>query len=248
MEVIRVTYKPLTLLNWTRNVVKKVPDRWEEASAADLMAISRYQCQYTSNSRFISEFIGIPPRITRFVSEFELWSIAQHVKLLETYDALDTMMIPKIKAGKLLLTAPRHRLKGVTFGDFIFFDNYYTDFAYGDRNALDKMIAYLYSCDRDMTTDEICSQLAIADHATKYAIYINYRMVREWIALRYTYVFVKDKPKKKTGAKRQNWLPVLDSIIADDLANSEKYEQLPMHTVLRMLNNKIKEGYKRGKL
>lgn len=248
MEVIRVIYKPSRLLKRTREITRKIPDRWTEASAGDLMAIARYQCQYTNNSRFISEFIGIPARITRFISEFELWSIAQRIKLLDRDDPLDTMMISKIKADKLLLTAPRQRLKGVTFGNFIFFDNYYTDFTYGDRAALDKMIAYLYSCEKDLPVDEICDQLKMADYATKYAIYINYRMVREWIGLRYTYVFVKDKPVKKGKTKRDNWLPVLDSIIADDLANSEKYEQLPMHTVLRMLNNKIKEGYKRGKL
>jgi hypothetical protein len=77
-------------------------------------------------------------------------------------------------------------------------------------------------------------------------------MVREWLAKRYTYLFMREKSSrvKKIGGnnKADNWLPILDALIANDLANAEKYEQLPMHTVLRKLNNQIKEGYKHGKI
>lgn len=251
MEIIRIKYRPVPFLSFHRNFVKRVPTNWTEAGFSDLYAVAKYLACDISDDIFLALFLGIPRRILKYFSEFELWKIAQCITLLESMNPISRFLIPEFYAGKYKFTAPKDKLKDMPFGNFVMFDSFYLDYSKGDKSALDKMTAHLYACDKLKEDELMYDAIKPADYAVKYAIYINYNLVREWLGKLYPYLFVKSKEEKKTGKiqlgkKETNWLPVLDALISGDLANAEKYEQLPMHTVLRKLNNQMKEGYRNG--
>lgn len=246
MEVVKVKYKLFPFIPIHLYYIKQVPEKWDEANANNLLSIAKYISQAINERIFITEFIGIPKKILKYISDFELWKMAQCVTLLEKRESLNKLLISSFHAGNSIFKSPKPLLKNVKFGDFILFDSYYMAYTYGNQSALDKFISHLYQCDEN-DNDIIYKMISNIDDSLKYAIFINYGMIRQWLASRYTYVFQQSKTKKNSKKKKENnWLPVLDALMINDLANAEKYEKLPLHTVLRNLNLKIKEGYKRG--
>jgi len=80
----------------------------------------------------------------------------------------------------------------------------------------------------------------------KYAAILNYQMVRHWLTVAYPLVFpVKNKPDGPATVQRSaSMIDMFDAIVGDDIVNSDRYAMLPLNTVLRQMNRKIKEYYK----
>jgi hypothetical protein len=241
LDVITIKYKPWWFPFLRKSIKKFMPASWNEADSSDLISISRYILSVIDDKQLMSEFLKVPNRIIKCLTDFELWNIAQFIKLIDRRDAINIFIIKEIKHKNIVLKAPRDLFKDVSFGDFVLFDSHFMDYSSGDKEALDKFILHLYKKENNMISG-IEDIKSIPDYL-KYAIIMNYEMTRDWLALRYTNLFVKGEQEKNIEQRKSNnWLPVLDSLIADDLANSDKYEKLSMHTVLRYLNEKMKKG------
>ena len=57
----------------------------------------------------------------------------------------------------------------------------------------------------------------------------------------------KKDEKKKENTKNTGWIKVFDSIVGDDIINSERYATMPVHNVFRYITRKIKEDIKSAK-
>jgi len=73
---------------------------------------------------------------------------------------------------------------------------------------------------------------------TQEAIYINYFLIREWYTTEYPEVFrpAEDQTKKE----KSTWLDIYDAIVGDDIVKEQEYAELPISTVLRYLDKRIK--------
>lgn len=244
MDTVDIKYRSLPFLRIHSTIRRIIPAKWQEASENHLLSVSRYLCFRINERDFIAEFLNIPGRIARKFTDFEVWNIEQCIKLIDEEGPLNRFLIKELKCGSRILKTPKTMLKNVTFGSFVMFDSLYMDYTSGRTIVLDKFIAYLCGIKED-ELEAVLEELSGVQYPTKHALVLNYQLVREWLGKRYTYLFMRSSEGKKKD-KQQNWLPILDSLIANDLANAEKFEQLPVHTVLRKLDNQIKQYYKHG--
>lgn len=238
MVVIEFRYKPIGFLSFTRKYKTEVPESWNEMAMKHLLCLSKVYCNFIDERQFIQQYIGMKRWIVKRINIVDIYYIAKQLQFVNDRNALDHFIIPQINIGKKKYYTPKPLMKGVTFGDFVYFDSAFMEYDQESVKLLDKFIGALMKCE---TPERI-------HYHIKYAIALNYSMVREWLSLRYTHLFQKSKKKTDNSKKGNNWLPIFDILIKDDLANSDKFENLPLHTVLRKLNNDIKESYRNVKI
>jgi hypothetical protein len=232
----------------TQNIKRDLPVCWKDVNSHHLITLAKFHAGIIDDRQFFIELLKLE-RISGKFTSLDAYMISKQAGFLNSLEPVDYFIIPEIKIGKCVLKSPKKRFKDTTFGQFVMFDSIFMDHEAGDHSVASKFIANLYDPGK-FSIDEAVELIDKLPDYKKLAVIINYRMLREWLGKIYTYLFMKDetdekKPKKQ--GKNNNWLPVLDSLISKDLANAEKYEQLPMHTVLRRLNMNIKNYY-RGKV
>jgi hypothetical protein len=161
------------------------------------------------------------------------------------------------------LSAPKPRLEGMTFGQFMFVDTYYGDWVGLDstqpdqkQELLNKFVGCLYLPERKkFDSEKIALYAENADQlgeVEKIAVTLNYRLLKEWLANLYPLLFPRPadlpEPKEKKVATKPSttgWLNVFEGIVGDDLIHQEEYFNLMVHVVMRHLSKKIKENGKR---
>lgn len=250
MIPVQVQYKVFGRfsLKWNR----QLPEKWEECNPRQMQAIGALYLNAITDARFIGKMLSIPRFIAKRLDEYLVFSIVSKLEFMEEYGPVDRFIIPKIKK----YNAPKPMLFDVSFGRFMLIDTYYGEYvANRTDESLDKFIAHLYT--RGKFTQEGAKKNIPAFRKVspeiKFAIVINYRLVMEWLMARYPEVFqkspaAKGKKKVKTLKKDPGWIKVFDSIVDDDIINSDRYAEKPVHDIFRYLKRKIKENAKRPKI
>lgn len=247
MIPVVIEYRPVGFLPWKRKMRARIPGRWSEVTGDQLIAISRIQSGSIKNSEALSMLLGIRRRIARLLDEYHAFSILRNLDLTQSPSAWHSFIIPRIVG----LNAPEPRLKGVTFGQFIYGDTYYQNYVErGMEDDLNRFIACFYTSGRfdDNEIDMQTARIARVNIDIRKAIALNYLLIRAWLEKTYTYVFAKPTPGKgrKRTSRGRGWVDVFDAVVGDDIANEEKYAEKPLSIVLRFLNRRIKEYYKHG--
>jgi hypothetical protein len=192
----------------------------------------------------------------------------QQFQLIELFDTFrsnlpyNEFIIPQIHCKGTVLLAPKPKLKGVSFGQFIFLDTYFSNYQESaDITDLNKFIAAAYLPMDVKFTEQIIDEnhksIGDSDYLTKEAIVINYHLIRDWLCTVYPLVFHRKsedqnktadnkekelKPKKQTD--QNSWIRVFESLVGDDIINEDNYANLPLHNVLRHLSSQIKKMLK----
>jgi hypothetical protein len=242
MITVEIAYRPIEFVPWMRRVEKQMPARWSEMNARQMASVPSLQQDKFDDRKLLQIFLGLKKGIAERIDNYQAFCITRFMKYIREPEPLGYFVIKKI-AG---FSAPADNLKGVKFGQFIFGDTYYQNYISGKRGDLDKFIACYYTGKRGFKEELIEShagRIHVEDPATREAISINYGLIREWLALAYTYVFQKSTAKADNS---KGWVGVFDMLVKDDLANQDKYAELPVSTVLRHLNNLLIERYKYG--
>jgi len=238
MTPVEFRYHPFRWLNYTKRIRCRHPDTWEELTPAQFIAAASVFKAALSDDILITSMLNINKRMVRKLAPYQKLRIIELLKFLETFKPCFEFILPEIAGFK----APNPRLKDETFGCFIFAETYFERYASTSEPVfLSKFIACFYrDClfkESDITSraDIISKQPAV----TQEAIFINYILIREWYMLEYPLVFqtVDDASKKR---EKSTWLDVYDILLGDDIVKQEEYASLPISTVLRYLNKKIK--------
>jgi hypothetical protein len=243
MIPVTIEYKPLGFL-WRKRIETKLPARWSEMNARQIVAVPHLQRGTLDESRLLEIYLGIKRKIARRIDSYQKFCILRNLKYISEPEPLGSFVIKTI-AG---FNGPENNLKGVTFGAFIFGDTYYQNYISGKKDDLNKFIACFYTSQGkfDDKLIEINARIiSERDMATREAIAINYALIREWMAKAYPYVFQKAGEGRKRE-KSKGWVVVFDNVVGDDIVNEEKYAEKPLSSMLRYLNRKTKEYYKHG--
>lgn len=249
MKSVRLQYKTLGI---TRKISALLPERWDELTTNQLVLISRNYITTVDETEILCGMLGIKKSIAARLDDFQRFCIAMELDFMDNFKPHYAFVIRKLNG----LNAPRPRLEGMCFGQFMFVDTYYeVSIMSDDSGQLDKFIACLY-----LPEGEQFSEKLIEDRADfvklffkleeKTAISLNYRLVKEWICERYPLLFRKPvaepvQTKRVNQEKGSNWVKVYESLVGDDIVNQDKYSALPVHTVFRYLTTKLKENGKR---
>lgn len=251
MKDLVVEYKWLGLIpfRWKRTI----PEQWDEVTPQQLITLAKLYMEEINDMQTVALFYEIPKILVRWMPEYYIFTLINELDFITDFKPCNRFMIKKL-AG---LNAPRPRLDGMSFGQFIFADTYFEEYADSvNPESLHKFIASLYTPPKKAFSDkqipDLAKKVALQDESEIQAIVINYRLIREWLMEAYPVIFSKGKEKEGTKEpvkrNKQGWLDVLDSLVDDDIVNFDKYAQMPLHNVLRYMSKKIKENAKRPKV
>ena len=243
MKVIigyRLLYLPL-------KKTREVPSNWSELSPDQLFAVAEIYAGTGNEIELLHRLCNVPRRVVRWMDDFQRYCLLDLFEFINKYAPCSTFLIPCL--GNLY--APKPKLEGVTFGQFIFIETYYDEWAETEDSAsLDKFIASLYLPKDAAFSTAIIKQntgsLVNLSPVKKLAITINYRLIKEWIRASYPIIFDPGKKRREQPKADDGWIKLFRSIVGDDIIHEDKYANLPIHTVLAFIQRKIKEDAKRN--
>lgn len=244
MIAVDISYRPFDILRWTRTINAKLPARWSELTQEQMARVPDLQSEKLDDDKAIALFLGVHRAIARKLDSYHKFCILRNLKYLFSIEPLDKFLIKEISG----LRAPDDRLRGVTFGAFIFADSYFDSYLHGKKEDLDKFIASLYTGECGFSEKLIEVNAGIIRKESRFlreAIGVNYALIREWLARVYPNCFEKPEP----GSKKKNqkgWVAVFDAVVGNDIVNQDRYALLPVNQVLRYLNERTKNYYKNG--
>lgn len=282
MLKIEVKYHQICWIPYTRIVRCNVPQNWGDITQKQLIAIACLYKSGISDIHFLKTMSGLKKRILNKLSDFE------HYKLTEIFEfigdqkphhefiirRLELRWLRSLSLSKwskwlkpgLTLYAPEGKLKGISFGQFIFADTYFANYQQSnDQTDLNKFIACLY-LKKDETFNEKRiqsrhSQIGKIDATTREAIVLNYQLMHEWLALAYPLIFQKREeltstssvsdatespmPERVEGRDPNIWIKVFQNFVGDDIIHDEAWAAKPINTIFAYMTRKYKENARR---
>jgi len=243
------------LLGFKYNIGTSLPESWSELTPKQLIAVAKNHSVDANETLLLAALLGIKEKHARRMDDYQRFCIARELKFMQDFKPMYSFIIRAIKG----LSAPRPRLEGMSFGQFMYVDTYHEVAVMADDPAqLNKFVACLYLPD-GKPFDEKLIQVR-ADRVAlfllpeeKTAISLNYRLVKEWICKQYPILFktpsddsVAASVAEPVEASRgSDWVKVYESLVGEDIVNQQKYAELPVHTVFRFLTQKLKENARR---
>lgn len=231
---------------WLRSKAQSsIPEKWDEVSPRQLTAIAKNYLGETSEDKLLSVMCGVRKWVISQLDTYQKLTLAEELAFLTDYKPYSHFIIPKAGA----LRAPKPRLRGMTFGQFMFVESYYSAWLKTQKDEdMDRFIAALYLPRDSVFKSEnhpaitlIAGKIPVI---VKCAISINYRLVKEFLSHAYPLIFQKPKPGSKSAGD-DGWIKVFESVVGDDIVNQDKYAGLQLHIMLRYITGKIKENSKK---
>ena len=257
MQTIEIKYRPIPFINWKRSITGQHPDNWSDVTPRQLRAIVSGANGHISDYRFISQMTGIPVRTIRRLSNFEVFQLNKLFSFITTSPAHNAFIIDKITIARCTYFAPLSKLKKMSFGQFIFADTHFGNWHEKQEPAEAALfLASLYLPKNTKFSEDITEKNAKifsrANMETAGAVTLNYRLIKEWLANAYPLVFQAGEPgsgnQEPSKPRDQNaWIKIFESMVGDEIINHDSWADMPIHTVLRYMNRKIKENMKRKK-
>ena len=237
-------------MRFKRKATGKMPVSWQELTQPQFIAISRVIDGADPDYLFLSVMTGIQSNLLKKLTPYELLKLSEGIDFIgRAGNCYSEFIIKQLPGGHL--TAPKPKLSGLTFGQFIFADAYYNDWCQLlSETSLNKFIACLYLVPGEIFNHENIEQRIISigkiDLTIRKAIVLNYDLISVWLQKAYPLIFVEheegtrreDPPKLKSSG----WVNLFESLVGEDLINRDRYAALPLHTVLRHLTKKFKEN------
>jgi len=201
---------------------------------------------------------GLSLRILKKMSSYERFKLMEILEFVGSLKPYHQFIIRKIYPSIVspALVAPEGRLKGVSFGQFIFCDSYFSNYQESkDSDDLNKFIASLYLRKNEKFDEKIIGQryrsIASVDPNTLQAIYLNYQLMHEWLTEAYPLIFHKveqlDTSIDGAPARRNpnNWVKVFQNFVGDDILHDNEWAEKPVNTIFSYMTRKYKESVRK---
>jgi hypothetical protein len=259
MRKVTISYRPFRRLKYTRYIQGNFPATWEETNLKQLIAIACLMKRSISDVQFLSIMTGLSKKTINKLDDYQRFQLIELFDTFQSNKPYNEFIIEQLDCKGTLLIRPKAKLKGVTFGQFIFMDTHFINYQQSaDYNDLNQFVAATYLPYGQIFAEHIIDAnhqwVAKTDLLTREAIVINYHLIRDWLSEVYPLVFQKKseetKSKQKTTPKKSDansWIKVFDGLVGDDIINEDNYANIPLHNVLRHLTNQMKSNAKMKK-
>lgn len=243
---------------WPRTIHTTHPDKWEELTPDQMVAVGKLMTDSITDSQCLSVMLGVRKRVVKRLDAYQRYHLGCLLEFLRQQTPHNRFIISNIG----LFYAPADNLSDLTFEEFMLADTFFADYIEtGNIRNLAVMVACLYRqkppghkrmpFDEDMA-EAWADELQQHDRAVLEAVGVNYGLVRKWLQKAYPAVFPEapePDPNAPAPTQKKNnkggWLEVFDALVGDDGVNEDRYKQMRAMNVLRRMNNKIKENRKR---
>jgi hypothetical protein len=190
-----------------------------------------------SDNELIGVMLNLSRKVAGKLTPYQKFNIIELLQFIQNHDPYYEFILPSI--GGFL--RPKPCLKDETFGTFIFAETYFDKYlSSGSPEFLSKFIACYYRRGKFLEKDLAANAEAIAGcpQVEQEAILANYFLIREWFVTQYPRVFIPSGDQTKP--EKSSWIDVYDAIVGDNIVQSDEYSNLPISTVLRYLNKRLK--------
>lgn len=142
MRQLRIVYRSFGV---RREVIRQVPQKWEELTPDQFLLVSRFYLQEMDESSFLKGFYSLPSGVG-----FDSYYIYRLSELLEFISDCRVRMDRFILPCVARLKAPGDRLKGMCFEHFMHVDTAFNRYARDGKDAsLDTFVSMLYLKDNE---------------------------------------------------------------------------------------------------
>ena len=270
MKPVTITYRPLSFLPISRTVTGNFPQNWGDVTPAQLIAIACLYRGSISDVAFLSRMSGISKHIINRTADYHRFKLMELLEFVGDRKPFHEFVIREIRLSKLirpaleygmrgpLLHAPDPKLKGVTFGQFIFADTYFSNYQESQKEEdLNKFIAALYLRVNEKFDESFIqirhSYIGQLDRTTREAIVINYQLIHEWLALAYPLIFQKHdemgRDALQPGSENtqpardpNTWIKIFQNFVGDDILHDDVWAAKPVNTIFAYMTRKYKEN------
>lgn len=256
MSDILCKYRPISFLPLYRKKWLSFPERLEDLSREQFIALSSYINDPKKWNLYLSAMTGLRKNLCRKFDELQVYHLIYETDPIFETEGTDKHFFIEVPYKGNILHGFHDNFKYTKFGEFIFADTYYQAYRGGDIEMLDKFIAILYRPKNDKDTgdqriefreDEVSTREALVNTFSlklKKAIALNYALMRKNLEKKFPFVFPEtNEPCSGSGS----WIDVYDSVVGDDMIHSKEYADLYLTSVMRKINKAIKEEIRRNK-
>ena len=183
MLTIEVKYRPVSWLPFSGKAESKVPQNWGDVSQKQLIAIAGLYKSAISDIDFLKTMSGLKKNILNKLSDFELYKLMEIFEFVADQKPYHEFIIRNLSVSRHpMLYAPSPKLKGVTFGQFIFADTYFANYQESnDDTDLNKFIASLYLGKNEKFEERLIQERFLCigklDMNIRQAIALNYQLI-----------------------------------------------------------------------
>lgn len=252
MISIELQYQPIGLLPWKRTIKGRFPVQYSELNQKQFLAITSMGEGKTDDVTFLSLMTGFSKKLIRKLGKWQQYKLFQIFEGFGIDQPHNAFIIHTIRTGGKTFLSPAPKLKGMTFGQFIFAGSLHENWAKSRTNEdLCRFVASIYLLQNEVfdenSIEPRAALLAKVNETTLDAIATNWRLIGEWLAKAYPLVFVKAEPGEKVKQVNNGWIKIFDSLVGEDIVNSDRYSKLPVNNVFRYMSERIKQNMKRKK-
>lgn len=258
MVSLEIQYRPFWLLWFKRTIRRSFPVQYSELSKKQFIAVNLLATGETGDISFLSAMTGFSRKMVQRLGKFQrykLFGVFEGFGIEKPYNAF---IIKSVKAGGKTFLPPKPKLAGMTFGQYVFAETLHNTWQTSrEKTDLARFVACIYlpmgkTFSENMVTEN-AALFAKTDVKTLNAISTNWKLISKWLSEAYPLLFISDEPgtrSRSVGTEpgtSNTWIKIFDSVVGDDLVNSDRYSALPVNTVFRFLTARIKQNMKRKK-
>lgn len=239
MRKLRVTFNG-------KDVDVDIPESWREMSEKQFIAACSLADGKVEEYEFYSQYFGIPADGVDALSLYDFYMLNSLMNFMREPAMLNSFKIARVAD----FIAPLPALASMDFEQFMMVDTFFNWYVQTENDAyLNRMCAALYLMRGEKVSDLNMSDRAktweLVNTPVKYAIMVNWSMVRMWVANAYPYLFPSGdseapRVKNKNPKLSSTWLDIFDALVEDDLSKIASYKRLHCLDVIRIVNRKIK--------
>ncbi|MBQ9641522.1 MAG: hypothetical protein IJV06_08170 [Bacteroidaceae bacterium] len=236
-----------------------VPERWEEMSSEQFLALVAVDAGTIDGNTFYSRYFGIRPEMVARLDFYLLYVLNSLVDGLPSlkngsagdgFRGMKRFLVPKYRLGKdFVVVSPAECLAGMSFQQLMTVDTFFTWYVQTDeRRFLLQMCSCLYlKEDEDffgLNLDERQRVWEAADGGVLRSVLLQWSFIKRWLSGAYPFLFPGGESQGTVRGGRKvvsnAWLEIFDVLVQDDLTRIDSYRHLACMDVLRILNRRLK--------
>ena len=265
---------------WKRRCRTWAPSNWWEMDERQFMAVVRSILGKVSEEEYYADLFGIPQRLVGHLDQWHIYVLRKQVRWLDNGKAETSRFFIRQVCGLLApedalggVTLQQFMTADTFFSQFV--GTITEEKPMGSTTALARFVASLYMrrneayfVDRmplrrtiidlpvrqERVVDLEGNAAAIAEEGDPdvlWAVYLNWVMIRNWLARAYPLLFPEADSDEKGDATQKRvknaWLNIFDSFVGDDVAHLDNYRRMACTDAFRLMNRRIKEAMKTKK-
>lgn len=242
MKEMVLTYKRWGLRHTTRT---SIPESWGDLTSIQMTMVAALHLRGGDIIPVIAMLCSVKEKIVRRMDDYQRYVLSEQLEWVRSLDRpCDRFIIERLPGTDLI--APGERLRGCSLQQYMTADTFFQLFTLhpDEEQYLNQFVAALYLRDGERYIE----QMESVDMDVRFAVYLNFVLVRVWLSNAYPYLFPRGEVEEEKGTKATkptDWLAVFDAFVGDDVAEMKKYQAMAATDAFRIMNRRIKNNMNR---